>query len=274
MIRAGSKWNRIVDKYLRYSRILGKAEFFSIREYASVFGTTYEGLKDDILQMIKRGLLPRAILDNQETTVLLTDGAISQYRELELNRQKMAEEERIKQETAAKQKKQEEKELSEEARSILTEGNAYIKRVREINDEIPDDLPMSSKLYRLEDIMNQIFRRLKAHPENAKNLRKFMDYYLPTTTRLLDAYVELGKQEAQSENISGPMREIEATMDTITDGFVRLLDSMYQDMAWDVSSDISVMKTMMRQDGLAETDLYQTIPVPEEKVPEPVEIKK
>ena len=100
-----------------------------------------------------------------------------------------------------------------------------------------------------------------------------MDYYLPTTTRLLEAYLELDKQEAQSENISGPMREIEATMDTITDGFTKLLDSMYQDMAWDVSSDISVMKTMMKQDGLTESDLYQTIPVPEEKVPEPVKAK-
>ena len=272
LIMSGTGKNRLIEKYLRYGRILGKAEYFPLKEYAGVFGTTYEELKSDILQMIHRGLLPHAILDNGETTVLLTDGAISQYREYELGRQQMAEEERRKQESAAEQQQKEDG-LSSEARSILDEGKAYIKRVREINDEIPDDLPMSAKLYRLEDTMNQIFRRLKAHPENAKNLRKFMDYYLPTTTRLLDAYLELNKQEAKSENISGPMREIEATMDTISDGFMKLLDSMYQDMAWDVSSDISVMKTMMKQDGLAETDLYQTIPVPDEKVPEPVEMK-
>lgn len=272
LIVSGSRTNRLIEKYLRYGRILGKAEYFTLKDYAGVFGTTYEKLKADIQQMINRGMLPHAIMDNKETTLLLTDGAISQYREFELGRQQQ-EEERRRQEEMAAAEMQKPGSLSAEARSILTEGNAYIKRVREVNDEIPDDLPMSAKLYRLEDIMNQIFRRLKAHPENAKNLRKFMDYYLPTTTRLLEAYLELDKQEAQSENISGPMREIEATMDTITDGFTKLLDSMYQDMAWDVSSDISVMKTMMKQDGLTESDLYQTIPVPEEKVPEPVKAK-
>ena len=77
-----------------------------------------------------------------------------------------------------------------------------------------------------------------------------MNYYLPTTKKLLDAYVELDKQAGQGENVQQTKAEISTAMDTINEAFEKLLDSMFQDMAWDISSDISVMKTMMAQDGL------------------------
>ena len=135
-------------------------------------------------------------------------------------------------------------------KAILDDGSKYIEHVRYINDLIPDTKPMSEKLYRLENIMNRIFAQTRRAPENAKDLRRFMDYYLPTTTKLLNAYVDLMKQDSDVENVAGPLREIEDTMDTVNDAFEKLFNSMFQDMAWDISSDISVMKTMMKQDGL------------------------
>ena len=77
-----------------------------------------------------------------------------------------------------------------------------------------------------------------------------MNYYLPTTKKLLEAYVELDRQTVQGENVQQTKNEIDSAMDTINEAFEKLLDSMFQDMAWDISSDISVMKTMMAQDGL------------------------
>ncbi len=109
---------------------------------------------------------------------------------------------------------------------------------------------MSDKLYRLENIMNRIFEKVKKNPGSADDLHKLMNYYLPTTKKLLDAYVELDKQAGQGENVQQTKAEISTAMDTINEAFEKLLDSMFQDMAWDISSDISVMKTMMAQDGL------------------------
>ena len=69
-----------------------------------------------------------------------------------------------------------------------------------------------------------------------------MDYYLPTTMKLLNAYEELDKQDMQGENIKTAKSEIENTLDTINVAFENLLDSFYKETAWDVSSDISCFK--------------------------------
>ena len=122
---------------------------------------------------------------------------------------------------------------------------------------------MSDKLYRLENIMNRIFDQVEKDPDSADELHKLMNYYLPTTLKLLANYrtmeqrgVSYGEmKEAREttdvgENIVKTKKEIDSAMDTINEAFENLLDSLFQDMAWDISSDISVMKSMMAQDGL------------------------
>ena len=95
-----------------------------------------------------------------------------------------------------------------------------------------------------------IFKKVKEDPEVAGDLRKFMSYYLPTTEKLLQSYVDLRKENLSVENITNSQREIEDATDVINDAFVQLLNQLFQDAAWDISSDISVMKTMMKQDSL------------------------
>ena len=109
---------------------------------------------------------------------------------------------------------------------------------------------MSEKLYRLESTMDRIVEQVRQNPSSAPELRKLMSYYLPTTVKLLKAYKELDKQTVSGENITNTKQEIEDALDTINDAFENLLDSLFQNMAWDVSSDISVMQTMFAQDGL------------------------
>ena len=82
-----------------------------------------------------------------------------------------------------------------------------------------------------------------------------MDYYLPTTVKLLDAYEELDRQPVQGENIRNGKQEIEKTLDTLNLAFEKLLDSLFEDTAWDVATDISVLQTMLAQEGLTEQKL-------------------
>ena len=81
-----------------------------------------------------------------------------------------------------------------------------------------------------------------------------MEYYLPTTVKLLDAYQQLESQPIQGENIRNSRKEIEQTLDTLNVAFEKLLDSLFEDVAWDVSSDISVLHTMLAQEGLTGND--------------------
>ena len=109
---------------------------------------------------------------------------------------------------------------------------------------------MSDKLYTLEATVLSIFKKLKEAPDSAGDLRKFMSYYLPTTEKLLQSYVDLRKESLNVENIVNSQKEIEEATDVINDAFVKLLNQLFENTSWDISSDISVMKTMMKQDAL------------------------
>ncbi len=136
--------------------------------------------------------------------------------------------------------------------SLIRDGNAAILRIRGVNDEIPEEDPMSGKLYRLEDICRRIFTQVRRDPSCAGDCRRLMQYYLPTTEKLIRAYAELSRQPDAGENIVGTRNEILRSMDVINGAFEKLLDQMFQEKAWDIASDINVMKTMMAQDGLTE----------------------
>ena len=104
-------------------------------------------------------------------------------------------------------------------------------------------------------LVDRIFDRVEENPESIDDIRKLMDYYLPTTVKLLDAYEELDGQPVQGENIISSKREIEKTIDTLNTAFEKLLDDLFQDTAWDLSSDISVLQMMLAQEGLTDDGL-------------------
>lgn len=239
---SGLDGKNLVDRYYHYSRVVGSKEYFSIQEVADRLGKKTSEVIKDIKRMISRGFLPSAKFDETQTTVMLTDNAFKQYQDAELARMKReSEEERRRNLTG----------LDREIEDILNDGEKYLKMIRECNDAIPDE-DVTNKLYRLENIMNRIFEQVKNSPESASNLRRLMDYYLPTTDKLLKAYVDLDKQPEVGDNIVNTKREISDTLGVINDAFEKLLDSMFENMAWDISSDISVMRSMMEQDGLME----------------------
>ena len=103
--------------------------------------------------------------------------------------------------------------------------------------------------------MDRIFDRVEQNPESVSDIRKLMEYYLPTTIKLLEAYEELDSQPVQGENIISSKQEIEKTLDTLNTAFEKLLDHLFQDTAWDLSSDISVLQTMLAQEGLTDDGL-------------------
>ena len=133
--------------------------------------------------------------------------------------------------------------------------NSYAQ-IRACNDAIPGE-EISEKISRMELIVRRIFERAEAHPEVVPDLKKLMDYYLPMTVKLLNAYADMDAQPVQGENIQASKKEIEATLDTLNLAFEKLLDDLFRDSAMDVSSDISVLNTLLAQEGLTEDGLSQ-----------------
>ena len=252
-IKDGMNKYHLAQNYYKYGNILKDAEYFNIKDLAKASLSQDKEVLKNIKAMIKKGFLPRAQLDSTETVCMITDRAYEQYLGAEKDRaerEAREDEKKRAQESAAKAEEEEYKNLPAGAVAVLKEGKEYIAFVREVNDEIPDTEEFSNKLYRLEETMNKIFTQVKKDPSSADELRKLMNYYLPTTKKLLNAYVDLYKHSNAGNNVTQTRAEIEAAIDVINEAFEKLLDSLFQDMAWDISSDISVMKTMMAQDGL------------------------
>ena len=128
------------------------------------------------------------------------------------------------------------------------EYQKILDELRRVNDEIPDE-EMTDKISRLEAVSTKI-EQAKADPEKLPQMRKFMDYYLPTSLKLLNTYAELDKQGIEGENISESKHRIEQTMDTLVKAFETQLDKLFASDALDVSTDIDVMENMLRADGL------------------------
>ncbi len=134
--------------------------------------------------------------------------------------------------------------------TVIQEGREYLRQIREVNDGIPDP-ELSKKIYRLEDVTRKIFDHILQNPKKVPQIRKFMGYYLPTTLKLLKAYETLDKQGVKGENILSSMHDVEMMMDTIIAAFEKQLDNLFQEEALDISSDISVLETMLAQEGLS-----------------------
>jgi len=106
----------------------------------------------------------------------------------------------------------------------------------------------------MELLTRRIFQRAKESPEIIPDLKKMMDYYLPMTVKLLNAYVQMDAQPVQGDTIRNSKQEIEQTLDTLNLAFEKLLDELFADTAMDISSDISVLNTLLAQEGLMQDD--------------------
>ena len=181
---------------------------------------------------------------------MTSEEAYQQYEDL-MDRTKREKAER---DAAAERQRQEFSKLSPEVQKVVQAGDEYVKKIRAANDAIPGE-EISAKISRMEMLVDRIFDRVEEHPESVDDIRKLMEYYLPTTVKLLDAYEDLDAQPVQGENIISSKKEIEKTIDTLNVAFEKLLDDLFQDTAWDLSSDISVLETMLAQEGLTEDGL-------------------
>ncbi len=238
-------------RYKQYVQKLTGKDYCTVDELADAVGKKQKFVLKDLQKMIDDRLFREGRFDEKLTTFLGTDAVYEQY--LLAQESMKQREEREAQRKAEEEKIYSNPRMTEESRRLLKEGRSYIRHIRECNDAIPGE-EISAKLYRLEEIMTRIFNQVEKQPELAEDLRKFMNYYLPTTAKLVEAYKELDAQPVEGDNISRTKREIEETLDTINEAFEKLLDSFFEEKAWDISSDINVMKSMLKQDGMTDKD--------------------
>lgn len=141
-----------------------------------------------------------------------------------------------------------------EVDELLTRGREMILEIRRENDLIPEE-SLSAKLDELENYCAEIFRAVYQKPGKAPQIRKFMEYYLPTTLKMVKNYRLLGERDLSNPANRQARQRIDDALGVVNDGCRHMLEQLYKDDMLDLTTDIDVLEQMLKRDGLTENDL-------------------
>lgn len=236
------------NSFKTYRDIIATRTYCYLDEIAQRTSSSPASVRKKVKRMIGCGLLRQAALDDGETFLIMSSQAYGEY---QAARAEATAREHDRQ--AARERAQRiEQSLEPSTRDILARGEQFVVQIRASNEQI-DDALVTEKLDRIERVVRNILEHAAEHPDSAPQLDRMMDYYLPTTVKLLDAYRKLDDAAVETASVANSKREITATLDMLCEAFEKLLDSLFRDVTWDVSTDISVLKTVLAQDGLTKS---------------------
>jgi len=210
-----------------YQAAIGHRNSIFISDLAGTAGVSEKKCILDLQRLISDGILPDCYIDRASNRLILTDQGFQPP------------------EAVPKQepKKEPPKSTKEDP------DNALLRQIREVNDAIPDE-DMSRKIDRIEEITRRILEFQKRNPAKSDQLRQFLNYYLPTTLKILNTYAQMDAQGVEGENISAAKARIEGMMDKVVEGFEKQLDQLFQSDAMDITTDVDVLERMLEKDGL------------------------
>lgn len=140
--------------------------------------------------------------------------------------------------------------------SLVEKGQEMLAQIRRENDLIPD-ARLSERMAQLDDVADRIFRTVAEKPQKAPQIRRFMDYYLPTTLKMLAGYRKMDERQLSGGEAEKTRAQIQEAMDMVVGAFEKQLNTLYQDDMMDISTDIDVLETLLRQDGLVGSGLRE-----------------
>lgn len=131
----------------------------------------------------------------------------------------------------------------------LKEGRTLLIQLKQADQAIPDP-KVSQCIQEIVDLTQQILAAVEQHPGTVGQIRRFLNYYLPTLLELLRKYAELDDISAGQGNVQQSRSKIEEVLQSSRQAFQRLLDSLYASQALDIAAEIEVMDQLMKEEGL------------------------
>lgn len=236
------RWGKLAKnralRYKKYLRELGNNTVVTIDDLCSCAAVEPETVIKDLTYFIKKDYFKEARLVENNSIFILDKKTYevykNNYKDVYLGN------------------KNEENLEEGKVDSALEIGKSYITEIAAYLPRLPENI--QTDVTRLLSIVREIFKQIKKDPQRIEELSKFMDYYLPTTVSLLKRYNEFSESEVVTESQKNSMAEIEKTISTIDEAFLKLLNEIYGNVAMDINSDITVLTTMLKQEGLLDND--------------------
>ena len=236
----GAKGRKLLRRFNRYKSLLGTRSVVNIADIARGMRLSEQTVVADMRLLIDKRWFKQGHLTDDNTALIVTDAAWNEYLLLEQRR-------------AASQAKESKDSapdtLTGDARTVYTESAAFIEQLKSKRGLIRDGETADS-VERLILRAEKIMARLREYPSSAAKLEKFSGYFLPTACKLLDNYIQIEDDGTSGTTAVQTLSEIRQALVTLSGAFDRLLDSLYQDTAWDISSDITVLNAVLAREGL------------------------
>lgn len=213
-------------QFARCITVSGTEGVVSLSRLAETLGMKPEALEKQLEEMIDRGYYgEKSYIDHARSLLVIDPAAMRDV---------------YRQEDEAKMS-----EAEQAAKAQQTEYERIIAEIRQADIDIEDEV-MSEKIRRMQAITTAIFNEVEAHPEKRSQITRFMNYYLPTTLKLLKSYARIEAQGVTGENMAKAKADIEGIADTLVEGYEKQLDTLYRAEAMDIAGDVSVIEKMMK----------------------------
>lgn len=230
-----------IIRFRKYNREIGNNTVIPTGDLAAITAKPLDFTINDLLNMIEKDYYRQARIVEDGKLFILDSKTYKLYKEEALR------------DPHGKMEELENQENNERAEELLLRAKSYVTDLTKIERKISS--PMDEKIRELLKIIGKIFELLKENPSTASDLNKAINYYLPTTLKLSNSYLEM--KEKPTESVRGSLKDIENTMDIVIDAFMKILDNIYQEKIMDLSSDMSVLKSMLKQEGLLDKDEFK-----------------
>lgn len=246
--RKSQQLDMISKDYTRFLRELGHNTVIPIRDLASSVQKSEKDTIKELMYMMNKGYFKQARIVENDSLFLLDIPTFKLYKNQKNQMQNLSHEEnkKIAQDTSTKTSKDKAEEIIKISSKEITSINLSISRIKNRN--------FLEKVIEIKKTIENITNIIKRYPEKAYVLDKFIEYYLPTTVKLIDAYTEYEIMESNDSKIKNSLAEIESSIEIINEAFEKIQLELMEDRTMDIKTDIDTMKILLNQEGYLEKD--------------------
>lgn len=237
-----SQRNMILARdFFRIRREIQDQSVLAVEDIVTALNKPQQTVAAEINHMIRKDYLPQARLVEGGDLLLIDHAAYKAYKDNYMARTVPVKEHVPEiEETEAP---------TDDDRATAMED--YEKTLNEQRDRAHDGV-LKDKISALLKLLDAIRHAVNTDPGRVESLNKFVDYYTPTTIKLIERYLQFESSSVITDSIKNTMDDILRSLDKVIDGYEKLLDTLYKDDLLDLNAEMDVMETVMKQDGLIE----------------------
>lgn len=237
----------IIYGFLIFSRYIRALKYYNIymsgsetlQDFSDILMDSKRNIRKDIAKMAQLGIMPNAHFNSDDVLVFTADNLGKNVIDVEVE-----------------ESRNESNIVKQQENLSINQWKSYIKTIKEAENEFKSQ-DISFSLYRLSKVVEKVIDYLEKHPEKEKDVKKLMEFHLPSTVKLILSYRELDKSGINTFNIEKTKEEIVSACDKIHEAFNGVLEDLYNDKAIDVSTDIQVLKMMLSREGFLDRDVFK-----------------